>query len=87
MIAKSVTLTLAFSFNLDSEKIISLLSLLKPPPAKKKKIRKDFSLTIFLPFQLALPFLTAKEAVTLFFVKKSCIEILGFPILSKCLLE
>ena len=87
-ISKSVILTFGVKHNVNPENLQIFLAIVRAPPKiEKKKVSRSFSLTAFLPLQMALPYLTARESVPLLFLKKSCTEILQNQILSKCLLE
>ena len=87
-ISKSVILTFGVKHAISPEDLQILLAIIRAPQElDKKKLSRSFSLTVFLPFQMALPFLTARESVTLLFLKKSCTEIMQNQIVAKCLLE
>jgi Rab-GTPase-TBC domain len=87
-VSRSVILTFCIKYSLMSENIADILTIIQPPLIKNHKgPKKPFSNTRFLPFQLALSYLTAKECVVLLLVKKSCNEILYPHIISKYLLE
>lgn len=85
--AKSVIQTFAIKYELASELVIEILSLLHQPSSVYKKKRRSFMVTIVLPFQLALPYLSPQECIPLLFLKKSCNEILKMRIYKKCLIE
>ncbi|OMJ87406.1 hypothetical protein SteCoe_10914 [Stentor coeruleus] len=85
--AKSVIQTFAIKYEIASELVIEILSLLHQPSSVYKKKRRSFMVTIVLPFQLALPYLSPQECIPLLFLKKSCNEILKMRIYKKCLIE
>lgn len=87
--ARSIILTFAIKHELDPESLHSLLAIVQSPPIYSKKLTKSkaFSITVCLPFELSLPYLTLQDSLPLLYLKKSCYDILYIPIISKFLLE
>lgn len=86
--AKNVVQTFAIKYEMDAHSVMEILSLLHQPSNFYSKKKPDqFFVTVALPFELALPYLTPFECLPLLVLKKSYNEMIRKKIYVKFLNE
>ncbi|OMJ93476.1 hypothetical protein SteCoe_3598 [Stentor coeruleus] len=85
--AKSVIQTFAIKYTIGIYPLIEILSLLHQPSRAHQKKNNQFQTRVFLPFELCMPFLNAKECLSLILLKKSYFGLLKKKYYEKCSIE